>query len=256
MPGEPPELEFLQLNDVIDNRPLTPERWTWRPAGFLEEVEKLAQHPRTKALSDVRTIQYLQYERGGRAASENLWEKGRVAWRNVPRRRGGWSRCAGIMNAMLNLSPQYSPLNPSPIPVGANHGVDLGLFPPLPHAEIRLALHGCRRGTRRPSAGHRFAAPKPRIQPYNLLHAIRAADLFRVLPRDTIPPIEDRRPIIINDLKILARRRRMAITVILTEDRNTLSCLADRLRERAWWKVRALLLLMALLPANRGPGPG
>src|ERR1035438_8316604 len=41
-----------------------------------------------------------------------------------------------------------------------------------------------------------------RIQPYNLPHAIRAAALFRAIREDTAPSAEDRRPIIINDLKI------------------------------------------------------
>ena len=85
MPGEPPELEFT-LNDVIDNRPLTPDTVDLATLrGFLEEVEKLAQHPRTKALSDVRTIQYPpSTNEVDERALENLWEKGRVAWRDVP----------------------------------------------------------------------------------------------------------------------------------------------------------------------------
>src|ERR1700720_370367 len=44
-----------------------------------------------------------------------------------------------------------------------------------------------------------------RIQPYNLPHAIRAAALLRSIREDSGSPIEDRRPIIINDLKILAQ---------------------------------------------------
>lgn len=41
-----------------------------------------------------------------------------------------------------------------------------------------------------------------RIQPYNLPHAIRAAALYRAQRQEELG--EDRRPIIINDLKILA----------------------------------------------------
>src|SRR5450759_1141136 len=69
-----------------------------------------------------------------------------------------------------------------------------------------------------------------RIQPYNLPHAIRAAALLRAVREDSASPVEDRRPIIINDLKILAQAEDDGIPVILTEDRNTLSKLADRLR--------------------------
>lgn len=46
-----------------------------------------------------------------------------------------------------------------------------------------------------------------RIQPYNLPHAVRAAALLRAIREDSAAPEQDRRPIIINDLKILARRK-------------------------------------------------
>src|ERR1035441_3878309 len=56
-----------------------------------------------------------------------------------------------------------------------------------------------------------------RIQPYNLPHAIRAAALFRA-DREASPPTpEDRRPLVINDVKILAQAKEDSIPVILTE---------------------------------------
>jgi predicted nucleic acid-binding protein len=89
-----------------------------------------------------------------------------------------------------------------------------------------------------------------RIQPYNLPHAIRAAALFRAIREDNIPSAEDRRPIIINDLKILAQAEEESIPVILTEDRNTLSRLAERLRKRGLANVRVLLLTEGFTPGR------
>jgi hypothetical protein len=89
-----------------------------------------------------------------------------------------------------------------------------------------------------------------RIQPYNLPHAIRAAALFRA-DREANPPTpEDRRPIIINDLKILAQADEDQIPVILTEDANTLSRLATRLRQRNATTVRVLLLAEGFTPGR------
>ena len=94
-----------------------------------------------------------------------------------------------------------------------------------------------------------------RIQPYNLPHAIRAAVLFRA-HREAIPPApEERRPIIINDLKILAQADEDQIPVILTEDANTLSRLAARLRQRNATTVRVLLLAEGFTP-GRLENPG
>jgi hypothetical protein len=89
-----------------------------------------------------------------------------------------------------------------------------------------------------------------RIQPYNLPHAIRAAALLRAVREDSASPVEDRRPIIINDLKILAQAEDDGIPVILTEDRNTLSRLTDRLRERGQVSVRVLLLSEGFTPGR------
>lgn len=89
-----------------------------------------------------------------------------------------------------------------------------------------------------------------RVQPYNLPHAIKAAALFRANREDNAPSAEDRRPTIINDLKILAQAEEEGIPVILTEDRNTLSRLADRLRGRGHVNVRVLLLTEGFTPGR------
>lgn len=89
-----------------------------------------------------------------------------------------------------------------------------------------------------------------RVQPYNLPHAIRAAALFRAIREESAPPIEERRPIIINDLKILAQAEEEGIPVILTEDRNTLSKLTDTLRRSGQVKVRVLLLAEGFTPGR------
>ena len=89
-----------------------------------------------------------------------------------------------------------------------------------------------------------------RIQPYNLPHAIRAAALFRAIREDNVQAAEDRRPIIINDLKILAQAEEENIPVILTEDRNTLSRLTERLRQSGHVNVRVLLLTEGFTPGR------
>ena len=89
-----------------------------------------------------------------------------------------------------------------------------------------------------------------RIQPYNLPHAIRAAALFRALREETEAQVEERRPIIINDLKILAQAEEDQIPVILTEDANTLSRLAARLLQRNAVSVRVLLLTEGFTPGR------
>lgn len=89
-----------------------------------------------------------------------------------------------------------------------------------------------------------------RIQPYNLPHAIRAAALFRALRQGDAVPLGDRRPIVINDLKILAQAAEENIPVILTEDRNTLWRLAERLRTSGHAPVRVLLLTEGFTPGR------
>jgi len=89
-----------------------------------------------------------------------------------------------------------------------------------------------------------------RVQPYNLPHAIRAAALFRAGREANPPTPQDRRPIIINDLKILAQAEEDQIPVILTEDVNTLSRLATRLRQRNAAVTRVLLLTEGFTPGR------
>ena len=87
-----------------------------------------------------------------------------------------------------------------------------------------------------------------RIQPYNLPHAIKAAALFRALENEG--PREDSRPIIINDLKILAQAEEDGIPVILTEDARTLSRLVTRLQEKGVISARVLLLSEGFTPGR------
>jgi predicted nucleic acid-binding protein len=89
-----------------------------------------------------------------------------------------------------------------------------------------------------------------RIQPYNLPHALRAAALFRAIHENIPDQAEERRPVIINDLKILAQAEEDQIPVILTEDANTLSRLATRLRQRSAVSVRILLLTEGFTPGR------
>lgn len=90
-----------------------------------------------------------------------------------------------------------------------------------------------------------------RIQPYNLAHAIRAAALFCSLQTAHLQPTaNDARPIIINDLKIIAQAEEESIPVILTEDANTLTRTVTRLRQTHSASVRALLLKDGFTPGK------
>jgi len=157
---------------------------------------------------------------------------------------------------MLNLSLNTSPLIPSPIR-WREPRCDLGLFPPLPHAENSMWLCTVAPGNSQTVSRSPICRSKTPHQPYNLLHAIRRRTCSVVLREDTIPPIEDRRPIIINDLKILAQARRMDITVILTEDRNTLYLPGRPVAREGLGEVRALLFADGFTPGRiAAPGPG
>lgn len=89
-----------------------------------------------------------------------------------------------------------------------------------------------------------------RIQPYNLPHAIRAAALFQSLRGENAPATDDRRPVIINDLKIIAQAAEDQIPFILTEDASTLSRLVIRLRQQGIISVRTLLLAEGFTPGQ------
>jgi predicted nucleic acid-binding protein len=90
-----------------------------------------------------------------------------------------------------------------------------------------------------------------RIQPYNLPHAIRAAALFRSLRAESShSSVDDTRRIIINDLKIIAQAEEETISVILTEDANTLSKIVARLRQANAASVHVLLLKDGFTPGK------
>lgn len=89
-----------------------------------------------------------------------------------------------------------------------------------------------------------------RIQPYNLPHAIRAAALFRALQQSNSTSAEDSRKIIINDLKIIAQAEEEQISVILTEDANTLSRIVTRLHQQNAGLVRVILLAEGFTPGR------
>ncbi len=80
-----------------------------------------------------------------------------------------------------------------------------------------------------------------RIQPYNLPHAIRAAILFNHA-KGISASVDDRRPLVANDLKIIAQAAEEKIPFILTEDENTLVRLAAGLRTKGVLAVGTLLL--------------
>lgn len=90
-----------------------------------------------------------------------------------------------------------------------------------------------------------------RIQPYNLPHAIRAAALLRSLQAANSQPFEnDARRIVINDLKIIAQAEEEKISVVLTEDANTLAKIAVRLRQTNAASIRVLLLKDGFTPGK------
>ena len=89
-----------------------------------------------------------------------------------------------------------------------------------------------------------------RIQPYNLQHAIRAAAFFKALHEGPDDHADDRRPIIINDLKILAQAHEEQIPLVLTEDANTLSRIAKKLRTLSAASTQVLLLSEGFTPGR------
>lgn len=91
-----------------------------------------------------------------------------------------------------------------------------------------------------------------RILPYNLPHAIRSASFYRSLRIEDAMPTEDRRPLIINDLKLIAQAEEEGISTILTEDETTLVRLAKRLRAGSQTQVRTLLLNEGFTPGRLG----
>lgn len=89
-----------------------------------------------------------------------------------------------------------------------------------------------------------------RILPYNLLHSVKAAALFRALESQSPISPQDTRRVVINDLKIIAQAEEESIPVILTEDENTLARLATRLRGLNAASVQAVLLAKGFAPGR------
>ncbi len=91
-----------------------------------------------------------------------------------------------------------------------------------------------------------------RIQPFNLLHARRAASFLKYLRQQgTLSTTDvDRRPVIVNDLNILAQAQEEGITTILTEDENTLSRYVSRLAGSELCDVEVILLRDGFTPGR------
>jgi predicted nucleic acid-binding protein len=152
---------------------------------------------------------------------------------------------------MLQVSLDTSFLITFSDPGRPNHPVAVNYFRYCLNQRIPMALSTIAAGefeVRQPVSD--LPLQNFRVLPYNLLHSIRAAALFRALQEDSHQAPEERRPIIINDLKILAQAEEEGISVILTEDANTLSRLADRLRRRGEIQARCLLLTEGFTPGR------
>lgn len=89
-----------------------------------------------------------------------------------------------------------------------------------------------------------------RIQPYNLQHAIRAAAFLKALRNDTNDHPDDRRPNIVNAVKILAQAAEDQIPLVLTEDASTLSRKAKRLAALREISIHVLLLTEGFNPGR------
>ena len=76
------------------------------------------------------------------------------------------------------------------------------------------------------------------ILPFNIPHAIRAAELWRQLGRDD----GDSRTVVRDDLKLLAQADKESIPIILTEDAQTLHKYCNRFRDQGVLRVRTVLL--------------
>jgi predicted nucleic acid-binding protein len=89
-----------------------------------------------------------------------------------------------------------------------------------------------------------------RVQPYNLPHAVKGAELYNRLQQHAGGRGGDARTVIINDLKIIAQAEEEQIPVILTEDENTLSRIVARLRRAAVIHVHCVLLRDGFSPGR------
>jgi len=89
-----------------------------------------------------------------------------------------------------------------------------------------------------------------RLLSYNLLHARRAAACRKALEGVEKEETKDQRKIIINDLMIIAQAEEEGISVILTEDKKTLSRFVERLRKTEDVSVSVLLLTEGFTPGR------
>ena len=77
-----------------------------------------------------------------------------------------------------------------------------------------------------------------RVLPFNLPHAVRAAEFWRQLERDEI----DSRAVVRDDVKLLAQADKESVQIILSEDARTLHKYCERLRKQGLVHTRTVLL--------------
>ena len=85
-----------------------------------------------------------------------------------------------------------------------------------------------------------------RILPFNIPHAIRAAELWRLIERDD----GDNRSVVRDDMKLLAQAAKESIPIVLTEDAKTLHKYCDRLRQQGVIRARTVLLVDGFDPSG------
>jgi predicted nucleic acid-binding protein len=170
----------------------------------------------------------------------------------------GWNRCEVTSDVVLQVSLDTSFLISFVDPSRSNHPAAVDYFRHCLAQRIPMWISAVAAGE--------FEVGQPvsdlplqnfQIQPYNLPHAIKAAALYRAIRAERAPDPEDRRPVIINDLKILAQAEEENIPVVLTEDQNTLIRLAQRLRQGGHSRVNVLLLAEGFTPGRlKNPSQG
>jgi predicted nucleic acid-binding protein len=79
------------------------------------------------------------------------------------------------------------------------------------------------------------------ILPFNFRHAVESANYHRQL-KGTEPVDEANRTVVRNDLKIIAQAQIEECSIILTEDANTMTRWADRLRSSNHCRISSILL--------------
>lgn len=87
------------------------------------------------------------------------------------------------------------------------------------------------------------------ILPFNFRHAVESANYHRQI-KGTVPVDEANRSVVRNDLKILAQAQIEECSIILTEDANTLTRWAERLRGSDHCRVSSILLRDGFRPAE------